>query len=352
MRFRAMMRDESALRRQWILLKSLSSHRYGLTVRAMAAEAGVGDKTIRRDLELFRSLGFPLEETVGEFGRKTWRIASTGNVPPLSLSIDEAVALHLARRLLDPLAGTPLGEASWQAIQKIRSLLPQTALDYLEKLAGFYHVADLAPADYSSRGELIDDLRTAIDDHRAVHILYQSDHATEPASRDVYPLALVDLRRSLYLVAIDPQEDRIKHYKVVRIEAVELSSVHFQRPEGFTPSDHLASSFGIYKGDDDVRIKVRFAPQAARYVLETEKHRSQRLTRQRDGSVLAEYRLSSTRELKSWILSFGSRAVVLEPEELRREIAEELRTLLGAYEASGPDRRSGEWRGAGESLNR
>src|SRR4051812_9853120 len=97
----ATMPDDTSLRRQWILLKALSARRQGLTVREMASDLGVNVKTVRRDLDLFRGLGFPLEDAVGEFGRKTWRIKGGGNQPPLSFSFDEAVALHLGRRLLE-----------------------------------------------------------------------------------------------------------------------------------------------------------------------------------------------------------------------------------------------------------
>jgi len=59
---------------------------------------------------------------------------------------------------------------------------------------------------------------------------------------------------------------------------------------------------------------------------------SQVLTRQRDGSVIARFQLSSTVEIKSWVLSFGANAVVIEPEELRRAIALELEQLIKLYQ--------------------
>ena len=68
------MRPETSLQRQWILPRALSSRHYGLTVQEMANELDVNEKTIRRDLDLCRRLRFPLEEDVGIFGRKTWRI--------------------------------------------------------------------------------------------------------------------------------------------------------------------------------------------------------------------------------------------------------------------------------------
>jgi predicted DNA-binding transcriptional regulator YafY len=98
-----------------------------LTIREMAADAGVGLQTIRRDLDLFRDLGFPLEEMTGEFGRKTWVMKTPCDQPPLSFRFDEALALYLSRRFLEPLAGTLFWEAAQSAFRKIRATLGEPA---------------------------------------------------------------------------------------------------------------------------------------------------------------------------------------------------------------------------------
>ncbi len=99
-----------------------------------------------------------------------------------------------------------------------------------------------------------------------------------------------------------------------------MTKVPFQRPDDFDLQQHLAKSFGVYHGDGDVKIMVRFAP------------------------VVAEFQVSDTEENKRWIMSFGQHAVVQEPESLRREIFRELNSLLAAHgEESGrtPRRRRG-----------
>ena len=59
------------------------------------------------------------------------------------------------------------------------------------------------------------------------------------------------------------------------------------------------------------------------------------MTPQKDASLLAEFRLGTTEELKRWLLGFGRHAEVLAPEELREEIAEELKELLSKYMEEG-----------------
>jgi predicted DNA-binding transcriptional regulator YafY len=133
------------------------------------------------------------------------------------------------------------------------------------------------------------------------------------------------------LVGWSPQREEICHWKVSRIEDAEVTQVPFQRPDDFNLEQHLAKSFGVYHGEGNVKIKVQFAPAVARYVSESNWHDSQKLTPQKDGSVLAEFQLSDTEEIKRWIMSFGQHAVVQEPESLKEEIVQELNSLLAAY---------------------
>ncbi len=55
-------------------MRASRSEPEGVTVAEAVEATGAGDKTIRRDLIMLRKVGFDLEETVGEYGRKSWRI--------------------------------------------------------------------------------------------------------------------------------------------------------------------------------------------------------------------------------------------------------------------------------------
>ncbi len=290
---------------------------------------------IRRDLAVFRAVGFPIAETVGPRGCKTWRIAASAAGVQLHFTFDEAVALYLGRRFLEPLAGTLFWDAASRAYKKIDAWLTPGASRSIEKLLPSFLKTTVGASDYSQKWALLDDLTRAIEDRRITHVVYQSAQATEPVSYDIYPLGLVYHRGSLYLVGVAPRhEGRIRHWKVNRIEAVNVENLQFQRPEGFDLREHLGISFGIFDGHGNVTVKVRFAPAVARYVTEGRWHAGQKLTRQRNGGLLAEFRLSGTEEIKSWLLGFGRHAVVLEPDELKKEILAELDAIRSAYEGA------------------
>ena len=195
------MADTAPLARQWKLLQMLSARRQATTVRELAAEMNVIDKTIRRDLQFLAGLGFPLAETVGEYGRKSWRLDFPSGAPPLSFTLTEVAALHVGRELMLPLAGTDFGSGAHSAFRKIRSALGDAAVKYLAKLAAIFHATPFGASDDSHHTAIIDQLMIACEDARVAFVTYQSQRATEPVTVEVYPYGIVHHKGALYLVA-------------------------------------------------------------------------------------------------------------------------------------------------------
>jgi len=81
------------LQRQWAVLRTMTARRFGATVRELAEEHGVSQKTIRRDLETLRDAGFPISERTGTHGRKHWTAETDSCTPPLPFDVSELLAL-------------------------------------------------------------------------------------------------------------------------------------------------------------------------------------------------------------------------------------------------------------------
>jgi predicted DNA-binding transcriptional regulator YafY len=326
------MAEDPQLIRRWNLVRMLGARRSGITVREMATEMGVSVKTIRRDLDFLRLMAVPVEERTGERGLKSWWLNESWNRPPLQFTFEEAAALYLGRQLLESMAGTPFWSAAHSAWRKIRSTLGEVASEYIDQFSRVFCCAAASHRDYSNKAEILDSLTIGIQEYKATHITYRSDRATEPATRDVYPLKLFrNHTGALYLLAFAPEHDDVRHYKVDRIEDAEVSRVVFQIQRDFDVAAHLAGSLGIYDGDEDLTVVIKFLPQAARHARESGWHHSAEFTSQRDGSLILRLQLSSTVEIKSRVLAYGDSAVVLEPETLRAELAAELERMLQAY---------------------
>lgn len=327
-----MSRDVTTLRRQWTLIRKLSASRLGLSVKEIAVELDVEPKTVRRYLNLFREIGFPIVEVALARGLKKYRLDPDVGVP-LSFSFDEAVALYLGRRFLEPLAGTAIAEASNTAFDKIRSTLGASSIDYINQFDAFFHQTYQSIHDYSNRSDQYDAIRTAIEDRTVVDLLYQSNSAPAPTFRLIHPYSFVKHNNAMYLLAFDPAAQKIKEYKLDRIEDVELKKEKFVKPADFNAESHLSNSFGVVPGDSDpFEVVVHFAASVARYVLESRWKGCVSLEKMSDGRVVGVFSLSSTLEFKSWVLGFGRSAEIVSPKSLRDEIAADLKALAAIYQ--------------------
>lgn len=324
------------LARQWILLRFLCSRWTGATVEEMAKELGTSPKTIRRDLTLFKRLGFPITEIRLAHGLKRFRMEPAGTEPRLSFAFDEALALYLSRRLLDPIAGTPFWDAAQRAFRKIRAMLSAEALQYVDRFGQLFYPTTTGVSDYSAKSQFIDLIMIGIEDQRAVELTYTSLRSESPQTYRVYPYGMIYHRGSLYVVGYSTSHKEIRHWKVDRMEHVELTDECFQRPNDFDLHAHMADSFGVFHEKGNIVVRLRFAKEVARYVSEKKWHTSQRLWLQQDGSAVVEFRLGGTEEIKHWILSFGALVEVLEPPDLREQVSEEARKILDLYQSAPP----------------
>ena len=75
-----------------------------------------------------------------------------------------------------------------------------------------------------------------------------------------------------------------------------------------------------------------FHPDVAGYIKEKVWHESQKIHQQDDGSIIFEAQVAGTDEIRFWIMTWGSKAVVLEPESLREEIRAEAERMARRYE--------------------
>ena len=328
----------SPLQRQWTLLQAVDAARGEATIRSLAESTGMSEKTIRRDLALLRRVGFPLEEAAGDYGRKTFTLAAPAG-PPLRFAFDEALALQLCRRAAVGFQGTFVEQSLRNAFAKIEATLGPRAAKYVATMLDRVVQTQIGAA-YHAQAELLDRLMIAIEEDRAVFLTYRSQRSTEPVTYDVYPYRLIDHRGSLYLFGYSPDHGETRTWKVDRMLDAEPTEVRFQRPDDGELTRQLAGSFGVFSGKGDVRVRIRFAPGAARYVAEKRMHASQKVEPQNDGGAIVEFRLSNTTEVKAWILSFGPAAEVLEPTELREEMAKDLEELAQTYSVVVPVNRT------------
>jgi CRISPR-associated endonuclease/helicase Cas3 len=126
----------------------------------------------------------------------------------------------------------------------------------------------------------------------------------------------------------------LRTFKIERIQRAEVITPPrpYTIPEDFDPRETLADAWGIwYTETEPVEVVLRFHPRVAHRVKETQWHRSERVEEQPDGSLLWRAEVAEPQEMLPWIRGWGADVIVEGPEELRSQMAGEVRRLAEAY---------------------
>ena len=141
--------------------------------------------------------------------------------------------------------------------------------------------------------------------------------------------------RSVYLIGFDETVGAIRTYKVERIRSSTLTADRYEIPADFDPDRWLTHSWGIWSSDTTATadVRLRFDASVAHRVREVVWHRSQALDELPDGGVEMRVTVAGIIEIRPWIMSWGDAVEVLAPPELRRSVADAMRSAAARYDA-------------------
>jgi proteasome accessory factor B len=308
------------------ILYSRGSGENGVAVSEIAELTGMTTRTIYRDIRaLDEELGVP----VFQAGRGRYGIEKKYFLPPLRLTLPEAVVLFLSSRLIARWSDE-YDQAVISAFTKLADLLPQPIARHVA--AAMLSVGRADPNEPFTRN--FAQVAQAWADGRVVEFDYEGVGAERRRAR-VRPYFLEPdaAGRSVYLIGHDETVGKMRTYKVERIRSATLTADRYEIPEDFDPDRWLAHSWGIWSSDgtEVVEVRLRFDASVAHRVRESIWHRSQQLRELDDGRVELTVRVAGIVEIRPWIMSWGDAVEVLEPPELREVVATAVRRLAERY---------------------
>lgn len=155
----------------------------------------------------------------------------------------------------------------------------------------------------------------------------------EVSERLVEPVGLVCKRQVWYLVARQPADGEYRIFRVDQIEDVyPRESEIFEYPEGFTVSDYVGSSWGVFKNDPVQTVLLKFSPEVAPRVKNLRYHWTQEIVKEgADGSIIVKFEVCGLIELRSWLLQWGTEVIVLKPKQLGEEVAAAAQAVVDMY---------------------
>jgi predicted DNA-binding transcriptional regulator YafY len=304
------------------LLSLLQAHREW-SGTDLAQRLGVSPRTVRRDVDRLRELGYPVNASPGIGGG--YQLGAGAELPPLLLDDDEAVAVAVGLRTAAGQGVEGIGETSVRALAKLEQVLPNRLRRRVSALNAFTVPMLRGPGASAVDPAVLAELAHLCRDAERLRFEYR-DHGGAPTRRTVEPHRLVCTERRWYLVAWDVDRD---DWRTFRVDRITPKPPHGPRFTPRTPpADDLAAyvSRGVstraYAAQAVVRLLVplteaaeRISPSAGTLEAET------------DGSCLLRTGAPNLDVMVIHVMMTGLEFEVLEPAELIERV-ETARDLL------------------------
>src|SRR4051812_9878919 len=189
----------------------------------LAERLHVTTRSIRRDVERLRALGYPVQATQGVGGG--YQLGRGRGLPPLLLDDAEAVAVAVSLRMAAGGTVSGASEAALRTLAKLDQVMPPRLRGEVRAIHEATQTLDQgqSPVD----GEALLRLARACRDLVRVRFDYEASDGT-PSSRTVEPVGLVATGRRWYLMAYDVDRDAWRTFRLDRLTAVEPTTWRFR----------------------------------------------------------------------------------------------------------------------------
>ncbi|WP_309573146.1 YafY family protein [Deinococcus sp.] len=283
------------------------------TAATLARQFGISERTVYRDVLALNEAGVPVLSVPG----RGYSLMPGYFLPPLHLSVTEAVMLTLGADAVRAAFDAEFREAAESALKKLTAALPEARR---QEVAGLRERLRVIPPDEGADAESLRVLRSAVLGERAVDFTYHKPGGA-PESRRVYPLSLVYLHGAWLLGAFDPGRAGRRTFRLSRVDDLHVQAETFTRDPAWRT--------GPERGENgrNVTVRLHFPPGLHRALRERPSFYQQAVTATPDGLEVT-LRVRDVRDILSWVLSWGAGVHVLEPTELRDAVQAEALGML------------------------
>ena len=289
---------------------------------AFLRELEISAATFKRDLEYMRDrFNAPI---VWDADAGGYRFGEQGagprfELPGLWFSEAEAHALLMMEHLL---ASLDQGGFVGKHIAPLRSRLAailSTGTDKAGDIQSRIRLVAFSPRTLPL--EHFEAIGLATTQRKRIHIVYSARSTDVTSSREVSPQRLVHYRGNWYLDTWCHMRNALRTFAIDGIREAKVLEARADDVSNDVLESYLATSYGIVRGDGDVRwAKLRFAAERARWVASEVWHPEQRGKLEPNGRYTLEVPYRDDRELVLEILKHAGAVQVLEPQGLREKV--------------------------------
>jgi proteasome accessory factor B len=300
----------------------------GYSATQLAGELEVSRRTIFRDLNMLEMARIPY---FFDPQRSGYRLNPNFFLPPVNLTLPEALAILLLAGRLRGTARLPLLAHASRAAVKLESALPDSIRQHVGSVIDNLQ-ASLGPLSRHEGLEgAFEELASAIVQRRVCRIVYISLHERKQLVLPVRPLRLAFLGRAWYLLAHSERHAELRTFKLLRIRKCTVLERTFTPPPPEQVQRHFGGAWSMIPEGRSYDVQVHFDPKVASNVAEVQWHPTQRCRWNDDGSMEFQARVDGLGEIAWWVLGYGPFAEVIAPPPLRKAMRDSAQAMAQRY---------------------
>lgn len=309
----------------------------------LGSPSGLSWKDIATHLRVKRQTVYRLREKAQSLGVWVLTHQDDPTVPPGWFRLENPTEVELLFRLTREEV-----DALKAAVSRVEHLTPLANKALMKLGRGEVRAQAKEPVVYTPLTDeypegLFDRAVQAIRARRTCEVTYKNAKG-EVKTYQFDPYVIIARDPHLYLVGANHNSrkaghDPIKDLRLDQVLELKLTTERFKKPD-FDVKAYAQSRFRAFSGEGKpVRVRVRFSPEKAGYIIRTRRHPTQVVEVLTDGSVIWQVEVPLSEDLVHFIVGYGPHARVLEPEELRQQVVAWAR---GAVEANAEEKVSRE----------
>ncbi|MHC4562555.1 MAG: helix-turn-helix transcriptional regulator [Planctomycetota bacterium] len=299
------------------------------TSQELADELDVSRRTVFRDLNALELARIPYYYCPEAGG---YRISRHFFLPPVNLTLTEALAILGLSGRVRTVAHDPLRSEAAKAAVKLESFLPRHISEYVGSVLEKLTVQPAAMSEHDGSDATFNDLARATVDKLQCKLTYRSFYEGGTIRTTIRPLRLIFVERAWYVIAWSQMHRENRTFKLVRIEKLTVSKTQFATPAEVNLDEYFGDAWQMIPEGKLWGVHVRFEPKVAGNVAEVRWHRNQRVEWNDDGSMDFHVTVDGLGEISWWLLGYGDQVTVIAPSQLRQRVATAAKNMVARYE--------------------
>lgn len=295
--------------------------------RTIAEKLEVSRKTILRDIEYLKYMkDAPIAYNKSKKGY--YYTEKSYKLPAIIVREGDLFAIYVASKIVEQYKNTPLYQSLLKVYQELKSSITEKVTinpDWIDS-----NITVVAPETTTINQNVWEKITSALRSMYTVVFKYNLIFSQKSIECKIDPYHLIGYKGDWYLIGYNHELKSFRTYSLSRIEKIRITDETFKRKD-FDLTKHFNQNFGIFNSSERFKVKMLFRKDIAEFIKNRVWHKDQKFIEHPDGSIELYLEVNNLIEIKNWILSWGSRVKVLEPEELVKEIKKELKNTLKMY---------------------